>query len=38
MGKVETVALMANQGKCIHTPDTFLAGIAGGAEDSKPHN
>jgi hypothetical protein len=38
MGKVETVALMANQGKRIRTPDTILTGIAGGAEDSKSHS
>jgi hypothetical protein len=38
MGKVEMVALMANQGKRIHTLDMFLRGIAGGAEDFQPHN
>jgi len=38
MGKVETVALMANRGKHIRIPDMFLKGIVGGGEDSKPHN
>jgi hypothetical protein len=38
MGKEETVAPMANQGKHIRTPDNFLTDIAGSAEDSKPHN
>jgi hypothetical protein len=38
MGKVETLSPMANRGRRIRTPDMFLKGIAGGAEDSKPHN
>jgi hypothetical protein len=38
MGKAETVALMANQGKRIRTPDNFLTDIVDSAEDSKPHN
>jgi hypothetical protein len=37
-GKAGTVALMASRGKRIRTLDTLLKGIAGDAEDSKPHN